>query len=78
MKAPDWASYGLSGQWEVENHGIAPDYEVEMDPKLVREGRDRNLKSCAGRASTVERSSAGKLSAGLPIPIIIRRCHQSL
>ncbi len=43
VKAPDWASYGLSGQWEVENHGIAPDYEVEMDPKLVREGHDPQL-----------------------------------
>ncbi|HUA64822.1 MAG TPA: PDZ domain-containing protein [Alphaproteobacteria bacterium] len=43
VRAPDWAIYGLNGQWEVENHGIAPDYEVEMDPKLVREGRDPQL-----------------------------------
>ena len=29
ITAPRWAIYGLKGQWEVENHGIAPDVEVE-------------------------------------------------
>ncbi|MDQ2776240.1 MAG: S41 family peptidase, partial [Acidobacteriota bacterium] len=43
VTAPRWAFYGLSGQWEVENHGIAPDVEVDMDPKLVREGHDPQL-----------------------------------
>ena len=33
----------MKGQWEVENHGIAPDVEVELDPKLVREGHDPQL-----------------------------------
>jgi tricorn protease len=43
VTAPRWAIYGLKGQWEVENHGIAPDIEVELDPKLVREGHDPQL-----------------------------------
>ncbi|HEX3627873.1 MAG TPA: PDZ domain-containing protein [Verrucomicrobiae bacterium] len=43
VMAPRWAIYGLHGDWEVENHGIAPDDEVEMDPKLVREGHDPQL-----------------------------------
>ena len=43
VMAPRWAIYGLEGKWEVENHGIAPDYEVAMDPKLVREGHDPQL-----------------------------------
>jgi tricorn protease len=43
VMAPRIAIYGLTGKWEVENHGIAPDYEVEMDPKLVREGHDPQL-----------------------------------
>ena len=43
VMAPRWAIYGLEGSWEVENHGIAPDYEVSMDPKLVREGHDPQL-----------------------------------
>ncbi|HKB81437.1 MAG TPA: PDZ domain-containing protein [Thermoanaerobaculia bacterium] len=43
ITAPRWAIYGLNGHWEVENHGIAPDIEVEQDPKLVREGHDPQL-----------------------------------
>jgi tricorn protease len=43
VTAPRWAIYGLDGHWEVEGHGIAPDVEVEQDPKLVREGHDPQL-----------------------------------
>ncbi len=43
VTAPRWAFYGLKGQWEVENQGIAPDIEVDLDPKLVREGHDPQL-----------------------------------
>jgi tricorn protease len=40
---PNLAFYNLDGSWEIENHGISPDFEVEMDPRLVREGRDPQL-----------------------------------
>ena len=43
VTAPRDALYGLHGHWVVENHGIPPDYEVDMDPKLVREGQDPQL-----------------------------------
>ncbi len=43
VTAPRLGIYGLEGQWEVENHGIAPDVEVELDPKLVRQGNDPQL-----------------------------------
>ncbi len=43
VTAPRWAFYGLTGEWEVENHGIAPDVEIDQDPKLVREGHDPQL-----------------------------------
>jgi tricorn protease len=43
VMAPRWAFYGLSGDWEVENQGIAPDIEVDQDPKLVRQGHDPQL-----------------------------------
>jgi len=43
VTAPRWAFYGLNGEWDVENHGIAPDVEVDLDPKLVREGHDPQL-----------------------------------
>jgi tricorn protease len=43
VTAPRVAFYGLGGEWEVENVGIAPDIEVEYDPKAWREGRDLQL-----------------------------------
>jgi tricorn protease len=43
VTAPRFAIYGLEGTWEVENVGIAPDVEVELDPKAWRQGRDAQL-----------------------------------
>jgi tricorn protease len=43
VTAPRYALYGIKGEWEVENHGIAPDVEVEQDPALVRQGHDPQL-----------------------------------
>lgn len=43
VTAPRDALYGLHGHWVVENHGIPPDYEIDQDPKLVREGKDPQL-----------------------------------
>ncbi len=44
---PNLAFYTVDGKWEVENHGVPPDIEVEMDPKAVREGRDPQLEKAA-------------------------------
>jgi tricorn protease len=43
ITAPRIAIYGLTGDWEVENRGVAPDIEVEYDPHLVRQGHDPQL-----------------------------------
>jgi tricorn protease len=43
VTAPRAAIYGLKGEWEVENHGVAPDYEVELDPAAYRQGHDAQL-----------------------------------
>ena len=43
MTSPRWAIYGLNGEWEVENHGIEPDYDVELDPKALVQGHDLQL-----------------------------------
>ncbi|MCX6633803.1 MAG: S41 family peptidase, partial [Acidobacteria bacterium] len=40
---PNLAFYNLDGEWEIENRGVSPDFEVEMDPKLVRQGHDPQL-----------------------------------
>jgi tricorn protease len=43
ITAPRVAIFGLHGEWEVENHGIAPDIEVENDPASVAAGHDPQL-----------------------------------
>jgi len=43
VTAPRVAFYNLQGEWDVENHGTAPDVEVDFDPAEWRKGRDPQL-----------------------------------
>jgi tricorn protease len=43
VTSPRAAIYGLNGDWEVENHGIPPDVEVDLDPAAWRQGHDAQL-----------------------------------
>jgi tricorn protease len=43
ISAPRVAFYNLKGEWDVENHGTAPDIEVDFDPAEWRKGRDPQL-----------------------------------
>jgi tricorn protease len=43
VTAPRAAIYGLNGDWEVENRGISPDIEVDLDPAIWRSGHDAQL-----------------------------------
>jgi tricorn protease len=52
----------MTGQWEVENIGVAPDIEVEFDPEAVRQGKDPQLEKA------VEIVLAELASAPLPTP----------
>src|SRR5712672_3878070 len=47
VTAPRWAIWFPDGnggsRWDVENRGVAPDVEIEFDPKAVRQGKDPQL-----------------------------------
>jgi len=43
VTAPRVAFYNRNGQWDVENHGVDPDFEVEITPKDFMTGRDPQL-----------------------------------
>jgi tricorn protease len=43
VTSPRWAIYGTEGEWEVENRGIKPDYEVDLEPRAFAEGHDLQL-----------------------------------
>ncbi len=63
VSAPSSAVFNpMTGQWEVENIGVAPDIEVEFDPEAVRQGKDPQLEKA------VEVVLAELASAPLPKP----------
>jgi tricorn protease len=72
--APDAAVYGLSGSWEVENAGVPPDIEVELDPAEWRKGHDTQLE----RAVTVLMAELAKHPRTEPVrpafPVYERCC----
>ena len=41
--APQSGFWNPNGTWDVENHGVDPDYEVQMDPAAVKAGHDPQL-----------------------------------
>ena len=43
VTAPRVAFYSPEGAWDVENHGVTPDYEMDFAPKAWREGHDPQL-----------------------------------
>ena len=43
VTSPSRGFWTPNNAWEVENHGVAPDVEVELDPQSVREGHDPQL-----------------------------------
>jgi tricorn protease len=43
VTAPRVAFWNPQGEWDVENHGVPPDVEVELDPKAWRQGHDTQL-----------------------------------
>jgi tricorn protease len=43
VSAPSSHVWNPEGKYDIENIGMPPDIEVEMDPELVRQGRDPQL-----------------------------------
>lgn len=41
--APRGGFFDVDGEWAVEGEGVAPDYEVIQEPKLILQGRDPQL-----------------------------------
>jgi tricorn protease len=50
ITAPNIRISSPSGEWIAENTGVAPDVEVELDPKAVRDGHDPQLERAVSLA----------------------------
>lgn len=43
VTSPNFGFFNPQNQWDVENKGVPPDVEVELDPKNIRDGHDPQL-----------------------------------
>ncbi len=57
VTAPRVAFRNLEGQLDVENKGVPPDVDVDLDPKLWRSGRDQQLEKAVEIAMAESRKN---------------------
>jgi len=50
VTSPNIAFYDANGSWMVENYGVDPDIEVDIDPYLWRQGHDAQLERAVAEA----------------------------
>jgi tricorn protease len=50
VTAPNLAFYNTRSEWDVENHGVPPDVEVDFDPQAWRAGQDPQLEKAVAIA----------------------------
>lgn len=43
IRVPFFTSYGMDGEWIIENHGVDPDIEIDNDPIREWNGEDQQL-----------------------------------
>ena len=77
VTSPSFGFFNPQGQWDVENHGVQPDYEVDMEPKPVSEGHDPQLEKAVGRCWTNSRSIPCRNHTSRSIQTIIGTAHGS-
>ena len=73
ITAPRGGFYNLQGQWDVENKGVAPDVEVEQDPKSVIEGHDPQLEKAVQIALELLKEKEVKILPQPADPIRVKR-----
>jgi tricorn protease len=50
VTSPSVGFFSPKGEWDVENHGVEPDYPVEQDPKAAAGGHDPQLEAAVALA----------------------------
>jgi tricorn protease len=69
VSTPNLAFYDTDDAWIIENHGVAPDIEVEADPKAVRQGHDPQLETAiAAVLDQLRKETPSRLVQHPPFP----------
>jgi len=69
LTVPFFRMYTPAGEWRVENEGVAPDMEIQLDPAAVNHGNDNQLDAAV--AEVMEQLKAAKtlpLKSAPPYP----------
>jgi tricorn protease len=69
ITAPEFAAFGLEGEWIIENHGVDPDIEVDNLPNLVIQGHDPQLEKAIEVIMKKIEEEPKKLPERPPYPI---------
>jgi tricorn protease len=72
LATPFHAHFGLKGEWEVENIGVTPDYEVENDPASVAAGGDPQLEKAIAVTLEALKAHPVRLPSAPPAPRYVR------
>ena len=73
ITAPRGGFFNLKGEWDVENIGVAPDYEVEEIPSLIAAGHDPQLEKAVEVAMEMLKKQPVKLLPQPADPVRVRR-----
>lgn len=73
ITAPRGGFFNTNGEWDVENKGIAPDIEVDEDPKLVAQGRDAQLEKAVEVCMELLKTQGVELKQQPPDPVKARK-----
>ncbi len=68
LNKPEFATYGLEGQWVIEGHGVEPDVWVDNDPGREFEGVDDQLNKAIELIMEELKSKEKKLPPVPPYP----------
>lgn len=69
VTVPFFRFFDPEGNWSVENEGVAPDIEVELDPVATNEGTDTQLEAAISEIlSQLEGFDDGVLDEAPPLP----------
>jgi len=66
ISRPEFADYGLDSKWVVENHGVAPDIELDDRPDDVVRGKDAQLERAIEEVMKQVNANPKKLPARPP------------
>ena len=69
VTSPGVGFFSPQGQWDVENHGVAPDIEVNQDPKAVAAGHDPQLERAVAEGLAALKANPPPQPHRPPFPI---------